>query len=322
MRSKTIPILLLTLILAGCSSGTKGDLTTSGTIMATEVNVAPEVAGSVKEVLVNEGAKIAQGDPVVRLDTAALDLQVQQAKAALALAEAKLAEAQAGARPDQIRQSDQLAAQARADQEGAQKSYNTIKQLYDQGAATKTQLDAVTTQLDAATAKAKAAQAQADLVRQGSTAEQIKQLEAAVAQAKATADLVQLNQSKTTVKAPISGVVLHRLVEPGALVAPGAAVATLANLDDLWLRVYVPENQLDKVKLGQTVSVMVDAFPKRTFQSEVIQISDKAEYTPRNVQTKEERVSTVYAVKLKLKEGLGGELKPGMPADVTFPAAR
>lgn len=309
---------LLPLTLTGCSAGSRGDLSTSGTITATEVSVAAEVAGKVTQVLAEEGQKVKKGDPVAQLDAASLELQAKQAAAALEAARARLAEAKAGPRAAQLRQAEALAQQAEAALAGARKNYDAIKQLYDQGAATKAQFDAATTQLQTAQAQAGAARAQADLVRQGATQEQLQQLQAAVGQAQAAADLAKLNLDRAIVKAPVDGVVVRRLVEPGALVAPGSAVAVIDNLDDLWLRVYVPENQLNLVKLGMPASVTVDAFPGKTFRAEVSYISDSAEFTPRNVQTKEERATTVYAVKLRLLEGLTGELKPGMPADVTF----
>lgn len=310
----------VTAALTGCSSAPPADLTTSGTILVTEVSVAAEVAGRVTEVLVREGQAVRPGDPVAKVDTAALELQVKQAEAALAGAEARLAETKTGARPEQLRQAEELASQAAANLAGAQKHYDTVRQLHEQGAVARSQFDAATTQLEAAAAQARAARAQADLVRQGASAEQLKQLEAGVAQARAALQLAQLHLDRATVKAPIAGVTLRRLVEPGALISPGTPLATLANLTDVWLRVYVPENQLNLVRLGQAVGVAVDAYPDRTFQAEVTYISDKAEFTPRNVQTKEERATTVYAVKLQLREGLEGELKPGMPADVTFAA--
>jgi HlyD family secretion protein len=295
-------------------------LTTSGTIEATEVPVAAEVAGKVASVLAEEGQRVKAGDPLAKLDTTALALQLEQAQAALRLSQARLAEAQAGPRAAQVRQSDELARQAGAALEGARKNYDIVKQLYDQGVAPKTQLDAATTSLDTAQAQAKATRAQADLVKQGATAEQLRQLEAAVDQASAAVKLAQFNLDRATVKAPVDGAVIRRLVEPGALIAAGAALVTLSNPADLWLRVYVPENQLGLVKLGMETQVEVDSYPDRRFQARVVSISDEAEFTPRNVQTKQERATTVYAVKLRLSEGLAGELKSGMPADVTFGA--
>lgn len=314
---------MITAVWLGAEVG-KGDgtLTTSGTIEATEIPVAAEVAGKVVQVAAEEGQRVVAGDVLVKLDPTALGIQVEQAQAALKLAEARLAEARVGPRPSQVRQVEELARQAAAALDGARKNYETVKQLYDQGVAPRTQLDAATTQLHTAEAQARAARAQADLVRQGVTPEQRQQLEAAVAQAQAAEKLARFNLERTAVKAPVAGVVVRRLVEPGALIAPGAALVTLANLDDLWLKVYVPENQLNQVKLGMRVGVRVDAYPHRRFRAEVVHLNDQAEFTPRNVQTKKERATTVYAVKLRLLEGLAGELKPGMPADVTFAAGQ
>ncbi|HHW13811.1 MAG TPA: HlyD family efflux transporter periplasmic adaptor subunit [Firmicutes bacterium] len=299
-----------------------GTLSTSGTIEATEIPVAAEVAGKVVRVEAEEGRRVAAGDVLVRLETTALAIQLEQAQAALKLAEARLAEARVGPRPSQVRQAEELARQAAAALDGAQKNYATVKKLFDQGVAPRTQLDAATTQLHTAEAQAEAARAQAEVVRQGATREQRQQLEAAVAQAQAAVELARFNLDRTEVKAPVGGVVVRRLIEPGALVAPGATLVTLADLDDLWLKVYVPENQLNQVKLGMRVGVQVDAYPHRQFMAQVVQINDRAEFTPRNVQTKKERATTVYAVKLRLLEGLAGELKPGMPADVTFAAGQ
>jgi HlyD family secretion protein len=119
------------------------------------------------------------------------------------------------------------------------------------------------------------------------------------------------------ITSPIDGVVLERLVEPEEFAPPGSTVMVVAQLDDLTLKVYVPENRYGQISLGQTYPVAVDSFPGETFHGKVSMISDKAEFTPRNVQTKDSRQTTVYAVKLAL-EPSGGKLKPGMPADVTF----
>lgn len=119
------------------------------------------------------------------------------------------------------------------------------------------------------------------------------------------------------ITSPIDGVVMYRLVEPGELAPPGSTLMVVANLDALTLTVYVPEDRYGQISLGQTYSVSVDSFPGETFSGKVSHIADKAEFTPRNVQTVEGRKSTVFAIKLNLAP-TGGRLKPGMPADVTF----
>jgi HlyD family secretion protein len=119
------------------------------------------------------------------------------------------------------------------------------------------------------------------------------------------------------VSAPINGVILTRNVEPGEFVQPGAVAFTMANLDELTITVYVPEDQYGNISLGQEATVTVDSFASETFNAVVTQVADQAEFTPRNVQTVEGRSSTVYAIKLKVTDS-EGKLKIGMPADVVF----
>jgi multidrug resistance efflux pump len=143
------------------------------------------------------------------------------------------------------------------------------------------------------------------------------QAQAAVNQAQASLDLLDTQITKLTVKAPVDGVVLTRTAEPGSVVNAGGVLLTLGRLDDLTITVYVPEDRMGEVSLGQVASVKVDSFPGQTFEATVSYIADQAEFTPRNVQTVEGRKNTVFAVKLKLSD-TSGNLKPGMPADVTF----
>lgn len=152
----------------------------------------------------------------------------------------------------------------------------------------------------------------------------VEQAEAALAQARtaigqAEANLTVLDAQirKLTVFAPADGTILTRNIQPGEVVNPGAVALSLANLSDLTLTVYVPEDRYGEVSLGQAVEVTVDSFPGQTFRAVVVQIADRAEFTPRNVQTVEGRKTTVFAIKLRLDDPQG-RLKPGMPADVTF----
>jgi len=139
----------------------------------------------------------------------------------------------------------------------------------------------------------------------------------AVASAQANLDLINIQMSKLTISAPMDGVILARNVEPGGFVQPGGAALTMANLNDLTITVYIPEDRYGEIQLGQEVSVSVDSFPGQTFSATVNYIADQAEFTPRNVQTVQGRSETVYAVKLKVSDP-DGKLKLGMPADVVF----
>ncbi len=145
----------------------------------------------------------------------------------------------------------------------------------------------------------------------------VDQAQKAVEQAQANLDLIDTQVAKLNVYAPINGVILIRSVEPGEYVQPGATALTLADLTDLTITVYVPEDRYGEVSLGQSAEVRVDSFPDLTFTATVVHIADQAEFTPRNVQTVEGRSSTFYAIKLNVSDP-EGKLKIGMPADVAF----
>lgn len=144
-----------------------------------------------------------------------------------------------------------------------------------------------------------------------------EQANQSVEQARANLALLDAQIAKLTVTAPTDGVILTRTVQPGEVLSPGSIALTLARLDELTITVYVPEDRYGQLSLGQKAKVHVDSFPNETFQAAIVSISDRAEFTPRNVQTVEGRSSTVYAVRLRLEDPQG-KLKPGMPADVVF----
>ena len=147
----------------------------------------------------------------------------------------------------------------------------------------------------------------------------VDQAKQAVDQAQASLDLIDVQMGKLEVKAPMDGVILTRNIEPGEFVQPGASAFTMANISQLTITVYVPEDQYGQISLHEKANVSVDSFPGEKFSGEVTYISDQAEFTPRNVQTVEGRSSTVYAIKLTVDDPQG-KLKLGMPADVTFDA--
>jgi len=170
-------------------------------------------------------------------------------------------------------------------------------------------------------AEALVAQAEAGL-RQAEA--QVKQAEnglvsaeAAIKQALAALEIINLQVDKTQIHSPISGVVLSQTFNAGEMISAGLTALTIGDLNNLTVTVYLPEDRYGQVDLGDTAEVSIDSFPDQTFDAEVVYISDEAEYTPRNVQTQEERQNTVYAVRLRVMNP-AGTLKPGMPADVVF----
>ena len=223
--------------------------------------------------------------------------------------------------------------QARASMEAAQEAYDAAVARLNQikSGATKNEINAAQARVAAAQAQQAQAQAQLDLLKSGTRVEQLAaaqaqiaaaqaQVEGAGAQieaAKAQAAVLQTQIDKLTLRAPLAGVVLRRAIEPGEMALPGAALLIIGDTDQLYLTVYIPENRYGEITLGQTARVGVDSFPGQAFTAKVTRIADRAEFTPRNVQTAEGRATTVFAVKLAV-ENADGKLKPGMSADVVF----
>ncbi len=145
----------------------------------------------------------------------------------------------------------------------------------------------------------------------------VAQAEASLAQAQAALKLIQVQLDKTRVSAPVSGTVLARPLNAGEIAAAGATVVELGSLDEVTLTVYLTEAQYGRIQLGQKARVNVDSFPGRTFEGSVVSIADRAEFTPRNVQTVESRSTTVYKIEISLPN-TSHELKIGMPADASF----
>lgn len=474
-RRPPVPFVILLVILLAAAvvyglrsiAGTSSDvLKASGTIEAKTVRLAPELAGLVKEVLVEEGQPVKKGDVLLRLDGSLLEAQRAQAQVALEMAqqaartaainqemaqaqyEATLAAARAqeGAarlqdwlqrapgiftqplwyftREEQLKAAQAevsaaqkaleesqanlqklvaaekyaefLAAEERLNQ--ARITYQVVKQVYDRAQATggkvrpedvnvelppyvpstyliKVRLakllsgdseviqaasdlldgaerelqdaqkayDALlTTQeaqdvlkaraaLSVAQERYNAAQDWLQSLQRGESSPQVRiaavaleqakaaaeQAQVAIQQAQAALDLIETQIQKLTLYAPMDGVIVSRAVEPGEFLQPGAVALTLANLNELTITVYIPEDRYGRIHLGQMAQVSVDSFPGQSFPARVIYISDQAEFTPRNVQTVEGRSSTVYAIKLKVEDP-AGLLKMGMPADVVF----
>jgi HlyD family secretion protein len=272
-------------------------------------------------------------------DPQELDTRLTEARTRLALAEqgTELAEAglarqqlirdqtpensmQRSAADLQVRASEQALAAAQADQQSAQRLVNWLWLIRSEPLQMVARANQAKGQYQLMEAQVAVTQARLDDILAGPTAEEIAVAEAAVQQAQAEADVLRTEIDQLTLRSPIAGVVLSQSLREGELAAPAAPIMSLADLTEVKLVAYVPENQVGHVQLGQQVSVVVDSFPDRGFAGYVIHISDEPEFTPRNVAVAEERLNTFYAVEISLPnpEGL---LKPGMPADITFLAA-
>jgi HlyD family secretion protein len=217
----------------------------------------------------------------------------------------------------QVQASQAALAQAQAELEGAQRYLNALLAIRANPLELEAQLHAAETQADLAEAQVAAAQATLDELLAGPTAEEVAIAEAQVRQAEAGVRLVDAQIAHLTLTAPMDGVVTSRSAQVGETATAGMPLLTVANLDEVKLVIYVPETRVGQVSLGERVEVRVDSFPGRVFVGEVANIAGEAEFTPRNVQTQEERVNLVFAVKVRIPNP-GHLLKPGLPADATI----
>jgi len=320
MKIRTF-FLLAPLVLLGACSGDQADgvITASGTIETIEVNVASKVSGQVESLAVEEGSRVEPGATLAAIDHATLDIQLRQAQAGVRLAEAQLALLVKGARAEDIKQAEAALAQAEAALKPAEDDARRMRELVRTGSVTPKQAEDAEARLAVATAQRAAAAEALAKVRRLARPEEIRAAEARLAQAQAAADLLAKTIADCTVTAPIAGVVTHKAFERGELVAPGSTVVTLSELDDVHVMIYLTEKEMGRVRLGDSADVTIDAFPGRAFPGRITYISPEAEFTPKNVQTKEDRVKLVFGVKVEI-ENKDGLLKPGLPADAAIRA--
>ena len=321
-----IPVVIIAALAAwlllGHRDNDRTGIAASGTVEATEADLGFQVGGRVTSINAREGDAVGMGAELARLDRAEMEARLRAASAQVAAARALLRELRTGARPQEERQAEAGVDAARRRMQEAAASLARTRKLYEGGAVSKEALDHAETSYAVLRSQADQAQQQQSLVATGPRVERIDAQQAAVDQALAAEAQIQANLDNTIIRAPFAGIVTVRHREPGESVSPGLPVVTLMNPDDRWVRIYVREDQVGRVRMGQTASITSDSHPGKTFNGRVTFIASQAEFTPRNVQTAEERVKLVYAVKVAISGDSANQLKAGVPADVMLQAAQ
>jgi HlyD family secretion protein len=304
----------------------EGALRASGYVEATEVRVAPQVGGRVLEVQVAEGDRIATGAPIAQLDTSDIEIALRRAGAEREQAQAQLRLLQAGSRPQDIRHAQAQAESARADViaaeselESAAADLKRFEALLASNAGSRKQRDDAATRRAVADARVRAARERAraageavSRVRAGARPEEIAAARARVSAVEAEIAALEKNRADATLKSPVSGVVTAKLIDAGETIPAGTPIAVVTDLDNAWANVYVDEPVVPTLKLGQKVPLITDAGQR--IDGTITFISPRAEFTPRNVQTAEERTKLVYRIKVSAGNR-DGVLKPGMPVE-------
>jgi HlyD family secretion protein len=321
-KSVTIAVIALAVAAAVFLSaryfGKRGEenvLLLSGNMEVTETNTGFKPTGRIIDLLVVEGQSVRKGDLLARLDNAELASIVGQQRAALQEAGARLAELEAGSRPQEIEQARADVQSQEAELVRIKKDYERSEMLYQNGAIPSAQFDAAKSAFESRVAQLRRAAEQLSLAKEGPRKESIEAAAYQVRQARAQLRVAEEKLNDTLIYAPFSGVILRKNVELGETVAQGTPVYTIGDLANPWIKVYVKEDKLGLVKLGQKAQVTTDTYRGKVYNGWVSFISSEAEFTPKNVQTQEERVKLVFGVKV-LVGNVNNELKPSMPADV------
>lgn len=293
------------------------DARVKGTIVA----VSPKIAGRIEQVAVDEGDTVQAGQVIARIESDEIEVQVAQAKANLAAAQAKLNELKSGSRPQQIAQAGAATEQARAGFENAQRNYERLEALYNQGAVSAQQLDTAQTALSVAKAQYDAASQSYSLTAEGSRAEDVDIAQAQVEQAAAALKNAELTLANTEIKAPVAGIVAVKSVDQGEVVSAGQPLFNITDPNDVWVSANIEETSVGKVAVAQPVTFTIDAYPGRTFTGEVSDVgaatgSQFALLPTENTSGNFTKVTQRLPVRINVTDAGSAALKPGMSAVV------
>jgi membrane fusion protein YbhG len=315
---RTATLLLLCHAAVGCSSRhDPSSIVTSGHVEATHVRVSTKVAGRLETLGIQEGDQVKSGQELGRIDPTDLRLSLQQATAERDQASADLRLRLAGARKEDIAEAEAQTQSVVVDLADADRNLERMQALLDKGSGTTKARDDAKARRDIAAAKLASSREALARLRAGSREEEKDAARARLAAT--TARIAQLDQQlkDTSVASPLAGVVTEKIAEAGELLQNGSPLCEITDLSDAWLTVYLPEADLSRIRFGQEAEVTTDSGQKRT--GKVSYVSSQAEFTPKNVQTRDERVKLVFKVKIAL-DNADGLFKPGMPAEARLQA--
>lgn len=287
----------------------------SGNIEVTEINPGFKTSGRISELFTDEGRVVEKNAKIAVIESTQTRETLMQSVRQLHESQEVLSALEAGSRPQEIAEAQASVLSAKADFQKCKKDCERTGILYKNGAVSASQMDAAKRLYEMALAQVKAQEARLSLVKEGPRKQDIEAARKRVKQIEAFVALNKANLKDTVLFSPIKGVVLKKNVEAGDIVAAGVPVFTLGDTTKPYVKVYVNEDKLGLVKLGQAAQVAVDTYPNNIYEGVVSYISSKAEFTPKNIQTQEERVKLVFEVKVDVKNN-NDDLKPGMPADV------
>ena len=326
-RKRILPIVAVVVVAVALyfilrHGGDGGTLAASGTVEATDAQLGFQAAGRIDTILVDEGFRVKAGQELARLDQAELRARRGQAAGQLSAALALLSELERGSRTQEVQQGRDAVATANQRLADAQRDLDRTRRLFDGGAVSREALDKAQLAFEVAQSQHDQATQALQLLEVGPRPERIDAQRAVVDQARAAVAQIDAMLANAVIRAPFGGVVTVKDRETGETVSPGAPVLTVTNLDDRWVRIYIPETRIGAVHLGEAARITADTYRGKVYGGQVSFIASEAEFTPKNVQTADERVKLVYAVKVRITADSSYDLKPGIPADVQLGAGR
>ena len=331
-RARWVTVAALASLTACRPAPPSNTIRVSGHVEATEVLVSAEAGGRLVDVRVAEGDRVAPGDVVAHLDTRDIELQIRRARADRAAADAQLRLLQAGANPEDIRQAEAQvdaatadAAAAQADLGAAEVDLQRFETLLQADAGSRRQRDEAKARVDVGRERGRAARdrirAAGEVVarlRAGARREEVEAARARVAAVDAQLAVLEKMRGDAVVIAPVGGIVTQTLMDAGEVAAPRMPIVVVTDLDHAWANLFVPEPLMPRIALGQAAAVLTDAGD--SVPGTVTYVSPQAEFTPRNVQTADERSKLVYRIKVTV-DNRAGVLKQGMPVDAELTLA-
>ncbi|MCK9280355.1 MAG: efflux RND transporter periplasmic adaptor subunit [Melioribacteraceae bacterium] len=315
MKTKLAALLSLILIITSCSGDNNGTyIEESGTIEATESVISSQVSGKVLSIKNDEGSIVSEGDTLLIIDHELYEIQLLQANAGRDMAKAQYDLLIKGARSEDIKSSYEMLLQAEANYKLAESDHERMTNLFETNSITKRQLEETNTRYDVTKAQYNSAKENYAKIKNFARPEELAQAKANYERADAASKLIEKNIRDCFVTSPVKGTVVKSYVEKGETVSMLSSLAKVTDLSMVKLVVYVPENVLGKIKTGQRAEISTDSYTGKVYEGKVIFISPEAEFTPKNIQTKDERTKLVFAVKIEVPNP-DNELKAGMPAD-------
>jgi HlyD family secretion protein len=329
MKKKILPVILALVILGAAvmvwkhfrdGKDASNTLTLYGNADIRQVQIAFKTSERIETMLAREGDAVRKGDLLATLDTDRLAANVALRKAQLAAQQQIVARLEAGSRPEEIAQARAGLDAARIDAANALRTYSRLNDLAQKHFISEQQADNARTAAEGAEARSRSAAEVLKLAQEGPRKEDIASAKSVLDADRVALSIAAIDLQEASLHAPSDGVIQDRILEPGDMASPQKPVYTLALTNPVWVRTYVPESDLGKLKIGMRAEVATDSYPDKRYKAWVGYISPSAEFTPKSVETAELRTSLSYQVRIFVCNP-GNELRLGMPATVTVPLA-